>query len=437
DPTTYFNFFYITPDRLLFNAYGLIYVVAIPLLLVISYFMYKKRDLERCGEAVVFPKLKTFFIYFAGLMGGIFSYFYFSIWSFKSIIFMLPFGIAAVIVANMINKRGITLKGALSHTLIFTACVLVILGAFHFDITGFEKRIPGNIESVTVIPDRYSRYMDEDTLKNYVITDVDDIEKVVTYHRSKIEGEHSEDGYLPSNVDILYKLKNGRTLKRTYEVNFADEKEFFESVAKIDKVKSVLYPIYDMPSDIEIVNIYLNNFLSSAYFYPDGKIFAELMTAMQEDIKNISYEENAALLWHSMFCDAPLYADIEYKSPESDKPYNLSYYFPISFGFTKTMEVLKKYGYYDRFMTVNYIDMVGIDRDSDRKGDLTLSDWNVDEIITDKKEMADILEMLQTSYRKPYASEADPNFDEYIFLDQYGSTHTTSISTRTPKKVSK
>ena len=85
-PEKFITYFYITPDVLLFKARGIIYVAAIPILFVTSYFMYKKRSLERCGEAIVFPVLKTLFVYLAGLLGGIFSYFYFNIWDFRSLI---------------------------------------------------------------------------------------------------------------------------------------------------------------------------------------------------------------------------------------------------------------------------------------------------------------------------------------------------------------
>ena len=215
DPTNFFSLIYITPDVLLFKTQGLIYIFAIPALLIITYFMYKKRDLERCGEAVVFPKLKIVFIYFAGLLGGIFSYFYFSIWNFKTLLFMLPFGIVAVIVANMINKRGVTLKGAVSHTVIFTAFVLFLLGAFRSDIIGFQKRVPApeNIESVTVIPDRYYAYRGIDDFEKCVITDKEDIKKITAYHAYNTEKALDRKS-MPRYVEISYKLKNGRTLLR-------------------------------------------------------------------------------------------------------------------------------------------------------------------------------------------------------------------------------
>ena len=423
DPTSFFDFFYITPDKLLFKLRGLIYVFAIPALLIISYFMYKKRDLERCGEAVVFPKLKIAFIYFAGLLGGIFSYFYFSIWNYKSLLFMLPFGIIAVIIANMINRRSITIRGALGHTLIFSAFILVMLCAFRYDITGFEKRIPlpQNVEGVTVIPDRYFAYTADEDIEKYAITKAEDIAKVTAYHRHNTESE-AEDN--PSNVEISYKLKNGRTLKRAYSVNFHKEKEYFESIADLEQVKNLLYPIYKA-YDFEMVNIELHNFMCNVTLYPNNPVTGKLIEAISEDIKNLPYEENAALLWSSMNCDTPLYIDAEYKDPSSDKPFNSSFFFPISFGFAKTMEVLKEYGYYDRFMTVRNITAVGIDRDDDEKGSLTIEDYTVDEIITEPEKMQEILDTLQSSYKEPIGYTDDNNqlYDEYIFLDNYGNTH--------------
>lgn len=426
NPEHFITYFYITPDILLFNLRGLIYVIAIPAILIISYFMYKKRDLERCGEAVVFPKLKTVFIYFAGLLGGIFSYFYFSIWNFKTLLFMLPFGIIAVIIANMINKRGITLKGAAFHTVIFTAFILFLLGAFRSDIIGFEKRIPNleNIESVTVIPDHYYGYRTDNDLAKYAITDIDDIKKVTAYHAHNTEKDLADTKSMPSYVEISYRLKSGRTLKRGYYVNFAEEKEYFESVADIEQVKGVLYPVYKAEK-LQIVNIDLHNFMDNLMLYPNNELTKKLIEAMNEDIENLSYEENAALLWNSMNCNTPLYIDIEYKNPDSDKPYASGYAFPLSFGFTKTMELLKEYGYYDRFMTVKSIVSVGIDRNDDEKGTLKLKNDTVDEIITDPAKMQEILDMFHNSYKTPdwHNDGQKEAYDEYIFLDKSGDTH--------------
>lgn len=426
NPENFITYFYIMPDTLLFKLRGLIYVIAIPALLIISYFMYKKRDLERCGEAIVFPKLKIAFIYFAGLLGGIFSYFYFSIWSFKSLLFMLPFGIAALIIANMINKRSITLKGAFTHTIIFTAFVFIMLGAFRFDVVGFEKRMPNidNIKSVTVVPDRYYGFRSDD-IEKYAITDKDGIEKVSAYHEYNISKEKEVNGTLPSNVEICYTLANGRTLKRRYNVNFIDDKEYFEPISDLEQIKRLLYPIYKA-EDIQIANIDLHNFLASIMLYPNSSFTDSLIEAMQEDIKNLQYSENAALIWNSMNGETPLYVDIEYKNLENGydrKP--CSIYFPISFGFSKTMEVLKEYGYYDRFMTVKNIDAIGIDRNDDNKGGQILKDYQVDEIITEAEEMQEILDNLQNAYKKPvwYQDNINQVYDEYIFLDNRGETH--------------
>ncbi len=434
DPTSFFTYFYITPDILLFKLRGIIYVAAIPALLIIAYFMYKKRDLERCGEAVVFPKAKIFFIYFAGLLGGIFSYFYFSIWSFKSLLFMLPFGILAVIIANMINRRGITLKGALTHTVIFTALVLFMLGAFRSDIIGFEKRMPDteNIASVTVLPDRYYYSRTKD-MQKYEITDKSDIEKVKEFHGHNIEKGENDGAVLPSSVQISYKLENGRTITRAYNVNFAEEKEYFGAIADLTQTKMMLYPIYNA-EDIQIKSVDLHNFMESLILYPDNEITDKLIAAICEDIKNLPYEENAGLLWNSMNCETPLYADIEYadlKKKAEDESKDIkstvseSIYFPISFGFTKTVELLKEYGYYDRFMTVKNISAVGIDKNDDGKGGLSVKDYNVDEIITDPQKMQEILDSLQTAYRKPvwYRDGMEQIYDEYIFLDKNGDTH--------------
>ena len=429
DPTNFFNFIYITPDTLLFKLRGLIYVFAIPALLIISYFMYKKRDLERVGEAIVFPKLKIAFIYFAGLLGGIFSYFYFSIWTFKTLLFMLPFGIVAVIIANMINKRCVTLKGAFLHTAIYTAFVLLLLGSFRLDIIGFQKRIPlpENIESVTVLTDRYYYQTDYDSEK-YMITADNDIEKVIDYHKFNTDKSISDTESNPSNISISYKLKNGRTLKRGYRVNLVDDKEYFEPIADLEQMKMLLYPIYKS-DNTEIINIDLHNFMDNVILYPNNSMTEKLIDALNKDIENLEYDENTVLFWNSMNRETPLYVDIECKNPNKndfEKTYSDSIYFPISFGFTNTIELLQEYGYYDRFMTVQNIYSIGIDRNDDEKGELKITDYTVDEIITEPEKMQEILDTLQNAYKDPvwHRDGTEDTYDEYIFLDKSGDVHT-------------
>ena len=433
-PESFISYFYIMPDVLLFKARGIIYIAAIPAFLILSFFMYKKRDLERCGEAIVFPVLKTLFVYLAGLLGGIFSYFYFSIWSFRSLAFMLPFGIVAIIIANMINRRGVTLKGAFKHILIFTALVFISIGALKVDIIGFERRIPSidKVESVTVFPDMSYRHFNvRRKIGRYGITDTEDIKKVMDYHRHSIETGNTDRINLPNNVEITYKLKNGRTLKRLYNVNLWNEKEYFESVLSLDKVKKVLYPTYK-GTNLKYVSINLYNFMDNLLVYPDNPLFDKLIEAMDKDIENLSYIENAILFNNSMSFNTPLYADIEFKDPQMDTKDKLdSTYFPISFGFTNTIELLKEAGLYDRFMTANNIRSVGIDKDDDDNGSLLVGDYKVDEIITEPERMREILNELQTGYKNPiWWSDDDGEdsnrslYNEYIFLDKSGKTHT-------------
>ncbi|MBO4897032.1 MAG: hypothetical protein J5590_01885 [Clostridia bacterium] len=307
------EYIYLTP-YIMASRYILIYIILAALFLLAAFFIYKARPLERCGEALTFKTAKVIFIYAAALLGGIISYWYFSIWFDRSIFFMLPFGIVSIIIANMINQKSITIKKAPLYTGIFILAVLLIYGLFKIDFTGFEKRMPSadKIEGVMIYsdnpyianPNDYISYQvkgfatEKENLPDFYLTDKKEIEDVLNYHKFKIE-EEKRNGSI-EHICIEYKLSGGKTLLRRYSFNKNADKEYFEAIAGTDTLKRQRYDIYKN-SEKNIVSFEVHPSSSELYdspyvtVSPDSKTFTDLYNALQKDIENLSYDDDASL----------------------------------------------------------------------------------------------------------------------------------------------
>lgn len=433
--TTMLQYIYILPDKIL-SPLALIYIAATVILFFASALIYKKRLLERSGEALVFKGAKICLIYAGAILGGIISYWYFSIWFDKSIFFMLPFGIIAVIIANMVNKRGITLRGAFGHIGIFALFVLVLFAGFKYDITGFEKRIPGaeNIESVKITSgnpyiidnDAFTSYDENGRAEKYksapdfAITDREDIKSVCNYHRFKAEEAKRDNS--SGSIRIEYTLKNGKRLTRSYSFEKNADKEYFKPIAATDTLKRQRYLLYQNSfaniTSVEICSSPLTAEPSDT-IYPENDCFNELCIALDNDIKNLAYDEDASLCTSSFAVPITLYINFTGKNNKAIWPNRTSY--PITDGFTETTEVLQKYGLISQKFAAENVDSIMILHLDPEKG----YESEATEVINDTGKIADIMEQIKYSYKNKPSDRG--RITEYRFRLKDNEEYSISI----------
>ena len=120
-------------------------------------------------------------------------------------------------------------KGRNAKVFILYAAVMCLVLAFTlFDVTGFEKRVPAvsDVKSVTV--------EDSNLIHTHIkgITDKDTIALITDLHKSiadrgegtteevnsQIEGQNNTIYGSIGGIEVVYKLNNGKTLKRNYPV---------------------------------------------------------------------------------------------------------------------------------------------------------------------------------------------------------------------------
>ena len=364
---------YLIPNHML-SLRALIYLALAILFIILGCVIYNKRDLEKNGEAIVFNKAKVFFLYLVAFLCGIFSYWYFSSLFGKSILWMLPFGILGIMGANMINKKQVTLKGFIKPALIYAIAVVVVFLGFKFDVTGFERRVPKAedvAEVFVAVPLVESNYDTRDTYYTYreayqkrlsdlSIKTPEEIEKVIALHKHKTENRDFKNPTFFAN--FTYKLKNGKTLKRGYDIYKYEGETLAEEVMMLENMKARrFHPYTDETVNYKHITISHDFTGDIISYYVGTEEFEELKNALHEDIKNLPYKYDSTVNNIYYGCkdmrleiafepaEIPdnLYiapADAEYYK---DKTPSVIYSYIISDGYPKTKALLEKWGLYD------------------------------------------------------------------------------------------
>lgn len=367
------------------NAFmGIMFVVGV-LCYIGAWFLYKYRKLEVNGDIIAFKWLKPVFMAGVSVYMGFMGYFYLSDMFEKNIFLMLPFGIIGIIISYMLSKKAFTFKGIWKPMIVYIAAVAVLYVGIKYDLTGFEKRVPDidDIESVNVVSDQiynnngyqseyveYNRnryyFKNPKKISDYAFTDQKDIENVVKLHKYLTEGQEEREKLNSfAELPIVYKLKNGKTVKRVYTISYYEDKQYLEPVYTSEIMRNRKYYYFDC-GDAELENITIGD---QRLANPDYKIFtasspeaAALVEALREDMKNLSYE---TLNYDTR---GTTYVDISFVRPlvdEENKPVTSEEIIKsvatfnsriiISPEHKNTFKLLREYGLFDNVPTVEQV----------------------------------------------------------------------------------
>jgi ABC-2 type transport system permease protein len=422
------SYIYITPE-LLASKRCVIYIIATVILLTVSYFIYKFRDLEKNGEAFVFKSAKNVFVALAALFGGIFSYWYFSIWFKENIFWTLPFGLVAIAIANMINKRRITFKGVPLYAGIFLACVLAVFGGFKYDIFGYERRVPdiNRVVSVSVNKDypydlgtfdnETHSYLYEKNPVKSEITAKEDILKVINFHKYRVKNHHEQND---CSINIDYTLKNGRHLIRYYYYEHDADREYIEPVTKIDKwVNNRYRPYGNENAHITYFTVttplQIRDESSSLIIEEGDPTFELIKDALQKDIKALPYDEDSTLFHgYYSYAGAPAYISIHYRVPlayadgssyTGKESFEFENRYIITDGFVSTLAALRETeGFSEIEFTADKVKSIAVDRYDENpeikyETESPFDNIDTSDIITDRADIEKIINTTLHEYK--------------------------------------
>ncbi|MBE6623997.1 MAG: hypothetical protein E7621_07440 [Ruminococcaceae bacterium] len=359
-----FEYLYLVPNNL-YPFKFIIYIILGTALFVAAYFIYKVRPLENCEEVMAFRKFRWLFIALVGFILGMISYVFFvDMLSGESLLWMLPLGLVGTVAASMFARKSISLKGSFKYVGAYVLIALVCSLSLEYDLFGYERRIPSasSIESVYV--DYYSRnyyYFEYDReMPDYHITEPDEIELVRELHKAYLTEKgnyytgrsYDSSMYRKDDVSLVYKLKNGMTVKRRY-YNLSSENfdKYLKPVLDTDTMKSREYPLLDsVEKEILNITVYDNRIYTPAVTYTDTENLEKLCDALKYDINNNSYSE--------LYETGALSLSIEFYVPGSKQyggklPTNVSEKYEtassnriyLNRNFKETLRVLEEIGY--------------------------------------------------------------------------------------------
>ncbi|MBP3951090.1 ABC transporter permease [Bacillus suaedae] len=284
-----------------------IYLVIMIFFLVTSFFVYKIRQVESATSAISFKPLKPIFKYgftFSTMLVG--GAYYGSIqenlgWIIFGYIAASIFG---YLVAQMILDKTWRVFSKWKGYVVFIIAMVTLAIIIHFDITGFEKRVPeaSNVERVYFAEDNYywhSRYDEDMYVDNLNPSDFYEspevIESIRRLHQQIIEDRnvdisHHDPAVQP--VSIGYELKDGGLVVREYLVPYRQYAAFYEQILQSDDYRSNQNPVLTIENSKEISHIMIESHRTPGRVtLTEEQQISEFHALLKEDINNQSVED--------------------------------------------------------------------------------------------------------------------------------------------------
>lgn len=300
-----------------------IYVILLVIVYFLGLYFYKKRKLERAGEAITFDILREVFRYgvvfcFMLLMGIYFG-------RTQSSTSWLYFG---YIVGSILAYIGVEILLARSLDVfklriykgygVYALAVIVIMAGINFDILGYEKKVPAleQVKSVYFDNSLYALLMNKEKEKDIgkipeesdkeiamppltVFKKKNNIESVIRLHSQIVANrEENKNSRWGNNwrkqqqVCLAYELNDGSFIYRQYTIpnkSFDNElKPVYESL----EYKKLHYAIYRLSAEkVQEMSIRAYETDNVAVVIRDKKLISEAIEVLKKDIEAMAYED--------------------------------------------------------------------------------------------------------------------------------------------------
>lgn len=205
----------------------IIYIASIIVMLVLGYFIYKKRKLEITKEFIAFKGLRSFVKYVATFLVNLLSYMYFcDVFEENKIVTLLAsfiITLIAYLIIEMILKKTYKVFKSIIGFIVYAVIVTIGFVILNTGAFGYETRIP-KAEDVQEVD--FS--LNSDTIN---FREKQNIENVIDFQQKLIN--EKKKGY--TEYTLEYKLKNGRKITRKYNINNSLYKEELNKILTSDE----------------------------------------------------------------------------------------------------------------------------------------------------------------------------------------------------------
>ncbi|WP_280768871.1 DUF6449 domain-containing protein [Salipaludibacillus daqingensis] len=397
-----------------------IYIFIAGFLVFLSYVMYAKRSSEASDQAIVFPVVRSIFLYgltfFAMLIGGL----YFTealqggfAWT------MLGYLVGAFIaytVLQMILQKSFRLSWPWKGFVGYVAAIILLMIPINIGGAAYENNIPNveDVESVAIYSS-YSYGIDDTSEAPRLVNQIS-IEQVTDVHQKLITYEDN-DIKRWNTVTIDYALKDGSTLRREYSLNDSFGRETTEELRNNDEFKKAYDPVFQLRDlDITYASIFQRYGGDGDTRITDEDQLNTLISLLEEDLANIPsqmlVEENRSYIGELYFNTSSNRHD---------------HYFMLNEDYQQTLEWLKKNDYNDSLLTSENITSVYVVRSTGDDffmeiDEMMYSTHNISDNFpnafetSDKNEINELLDIGTDYYHKDYVIIIEGINDYPIFL---------------------
>ncbi|MDD4169961.1 MAG: hypothetical protein PHD36_06875 [Desulfotomaculaceae bacterium] len=284
--------------------------------------LYLRRHIETAGDAITFGVLRPIFKYSVTFCSMLLlgSYFYevqhSMAWTYFG--YLLGSLLAYILIEILLHKSLQVFQWQqIKGYGIYALTMLVLLGLFHYDCTGYEKKLPELSEVKSVYMDNsfyplsyvppanahVTEVWHQYTPVKAIFTDKDNIAHIYSLHQQIIANRlDKKETFLSKNtrnavrICLAYELENGNQIYRQYndiiEVEYADIlKPFYESREYKELHNGILRVNPAAVDFIEINGTVNTRTPSKNLRIVDPELIAQAIAALQSDIYDETYEE--------------------------------------------------------------------------------------------------------------------------------------------------
>ena len=295
-------------------------LVTITLLsLVAAFLLYRRRKSERSGDSYAYKFIYIVCAIIVGIVGAYLVGVLFSDGNINLIfwIFTVVGGLLAAVTFGAINDRGFkTVKKSLIIGGVSVVCLALTAPTLWSGFFGYSTRIPSaeRVKSATV---SFSWYE----------IDFTDPDLIFKLHSEIVQDGANNDNY--DYLDISYTLKNGKSFKRAFYVDYNDYIDALLEIYRSDENKASIEKQFNSFSENNLaISLYSDeNTVDGLYLTP-----AELTQLKEAYIKDISSATANSIT-------GELYCTLDISGFDKDFEY-LRESFYVEEGFKNTLEVI-------------------------------------------------------------------------------------------------
>lgn len=273
---------------------GVFFILAL-VLYVIGGIFYSKRRMETAEDVAGFKCLNHIFKYLVTFMGALatFSIFSSSVYEAPVVLWIAVFIVSGVAYfgSEMLLRKTLRVwksyKGYIAFVII---CTLAVCFCAFTSFFGYETYVPSadKIESAAV----YNYYYNGE---KPLLTDSDIIAKAQTLHE-KMSKKRTvlRDRIYETRIHIEYKLDNGKTVHRVYNITEDELHTVMDSLYKNENFKKASEQIFTPMESVYSINVSGDKYVN---IDEDKEKLRELVECVRKDISSLNYNRIKSNGW--------------------------------------------------------------------------------------------------------------------------------------------